>query len=150
MMTFSIPELTRGSAAAIRWTRRLQLWIFLALFAGFAIKVPLFPLHTWLPLAHVAGADGRQRDPGRRAAEDRHLRLRAVQPADAARRHGRAACPGCCGLSVAGIIYGALVALAQTRHQAADRLFQRQPLGLLHAGPVRPQPAGRRRAACCK
>ena len=31
----------------------MQLWIFLALFAGFAIKVPLFPLHTWLPLAHV-------------------------------------------------------------------------------------------------
>ena len=32
---------------------RLQYWVFLALFAGFAIKVPLFPLHTWLPLAHV-------------------------------------------------------------------------------------------------
>src|SRR5205807_8632395 len=31
----------------------MQLWVFLALFAGFAIKVPLFPLHTWLPLAHV-------------------------------------------------------------------------------------------------
>ena len=31
----------------------VQMWIFLALFAGFAIKVPLFPLHTWLPLAHV-------------------------------------------------------------------------------------------------
>ena len=29
------------------------MWIFLALFAGFAIKVPLFPLHTWLPLAHT-------------------------------------------------------------------------------------------------
>ena len=27
--------------------------IFLALAVGFAIKVPLFPLHTWLPLAHV-------------------------------------------------------------------------------------------------
>ena len=31
----------------------LQLLVFLALFAGFAIKVPLFPLHTWLPLAHT-------------------------------------------------------------------------------------------------
>ena len=30
-----------------------QVWVFLALFAGFAVKVPLFPLHTWLPLAHV-------------------------------------------------------------------------------------------------
>ena len=30
-----------------------QWWLFLAFFAGFAIKVPLFPFHTWLPLAHV-------------------------------------------------------------------------------------------------
>lgn len=30
-----------------------QRWVFLALFAGFAIKVPLVPFHTWLPLAHV-------------------------------------------------------------------------------------------------
>ncbi len=30
-----------------------QFWIFLALFVGFAIKVPMFPFHTWLPDAHV-------------------------------------------------------------------------------------------------
>ncbi len=30
-----------------------QGWILLALMAGFAVKVPLFPLHTWLPLAHT-------------------------------------------------------------------------------------------------
>ncbi len=30
-----------------------QFWLFCAFFAGFAIKVPLFPTHTWLPLAHV-------------------------------------------------------------------------------------------------
>lgn len=28
-------------------------WILLALLAGFAVKVPLFPVHTWLPLAHT-------------------------------------------------------------------------------------------------
>ena len=33
--------------------RTTQFWVFLALLAGFAIKVPLFPFHTWLPLAHV-------------------------------------------------------------------------------------------------
>lgn len=33
--------------------RRVQWWLFLAFAAGFAIKVPLFPLHTWLPLAHT-------------------------------------------------------------------------------------------------
>ncbi|PYS30886.1 MAG: NADH-quinone oxidoreductase subunit M [Acidobacteria bacterium] len=31
----------------------LQWWIFLAFFVGFAIKVPMFPFHTWLPDAHV-------------------------------------------------------------------------------------------------
>ena len=31
----------------------LQFWAFLAFFLGFAIKVPMFPFHTWLPDAHV-------------------------------------------------------------------------------------------------
>jgi NADH-quinone oxidoreductase subunit M len=31
----------------------VKVWIALALFVGFAVKVPLFPLHTWLPDAHV-------------------------------------------------------------------------------------------------
>ena len=31
----------------------LQSWIWLAFFVGFAIKVPMFPFHTWLPDAHV-------------------------------------------------------------------------------------------------
>src|SRR3972149_6710713 len=30
-----------------------QIWIFFAFFVGFAIKVPMFPFHTWLPDAHV-------------------------------------------------------------------------------------------------
>jgi NADH-quinone oxidoreductase subunit M len=30
----------------------LQFWLFLAFFLGFAVKVPMFPFHTWLPLAH--------------------------------------------------------------------------------------------------
>lgn len=30
----------------------VQLWLFLAFFAGFAVKVPMFPFHTWLPYAH--------------------------------------------------------------------------------------------------
>lgn len=29
-----------------------QFWLFLAFFIGFAIKVPMFPFHTWLPYAH--------------------------------------------------------------------------------------------------
>ncbi len=33
-------------------TETQQFWIFLAFFSGFAIKVPMFPFHTWLPWAH--------------------------------------------------------------------------------------------------
>ncbi len=31
----------------------LQIWLFFAFFLGFAIKVPMFPFHTWLPDAHI-------------------------------------------------------------------------------------------------
>ena len=54
--TFSIPDLStnlRLAASEGNLPPTFQLAVFLALFAGFAIKVPLFPLHTWLPLAHV-------------------------------------------------------------------------------------------------
>ncbi|MGQ9649712.1 MAG: complex I subunit 4 family protein [Phycisphaerae bacterium] len=38
---------------ALRLPPETQWWLFIAFAAGFAIKVPLFPLHTWLPLAHT-------------------------------------------------------------------------------------------------
>jgi len=48
--TFDIGVLTQ-SAAYMSGTE--QGWVLLALLAGFAVKVPLFPVHTWLPLAHT-------------------------------------------------------------------------------------------------
>ncbi len=36
-----------------RYSANMQSWIFGALFLGFAVKVPIFPFHTWLPDAHV-------------------------------------------------------------------------------------------------
>src|SRR5947209_1548306 len=48
--TFSIPELYR-TAPQIPF--HYAIWLFLAFFLGFAIKVPMFPFHTWLPDAHV-------------------------------------------------------------------------------------------------
>jgi NADH-quinone oxidoreductase subunit M len=41
------------TAAAGRMDATQQGWVLLALLAGFAVKVPLFPVHTWLPLAHT-------------------------------------------------------------------------------------------------
>ncbi|HEX9759177.1 MAG TPA: NADH-quinone oxidoreductase subunit M [Nitrospiria bacterium] len=46
--TFNILELMNGS-----YSPGLQVWLFLAFFAAFAVKVPMFPFHTWLPDAHV-------------------------------------------------------------------------------------------------
>jgi NADH-quinone oxidoreductase subunit M len=40
-------------AAAAQMSPSQQTWVLLALLAGFAVKVPLFPVHTWLPLAHT-------------------------------------------------------------------------------------------------
>ncbi len=37
----------------VLWGKSLQWWAFVLLFVGFAIKVPIVPLHTWLPDAHV-------------------------------------------------------------------------------------------------
>jgi NADH-quinone oxidoreductase subunit M len=45
------------SFAILDWYRLIlpesfQIWLFIAFFFGFAIKVPMFPFHTWLPYAH--------------------------------------------------------------------------------------------------
>lgn len=46
--TFDILELARHG-----FSPTLQSWVFAAFFIGFAVKIPVFPLHTWLPDAHV-------------------------------------------------------------------------------------------------
>ena len=35
------------------FSREMQLWLWLAFFASFAVKIPMWPVHTWLPDAHV-------------------------------------------------------------------------------------------------
>ena len=48
MRSFDISDLMRVQASpAMQW------WIFWAFFVGFAVKVPMFPMHTWLPDAHT-------------------------------------------------------------------------------------------------
>ena len=46
--TTSIPELSEFDIPF-----GMQVWLFLAFFASFAVKVPMWPVHTWLPDAHV-------------------------------------------------------------------------------------------------
>jgi len=51
--TFSIPELADLGAGGA-FTGTFAFLVFGALFLGFAVKVPMWPLHTWLPDAHTA------------------------------------------------------------------------------------------------
>jgi NADH-quinone oxidoreductase subunit M len=52
--TFSYPALVAMlSDGRLTFSSQEQMLLFLAFFVAFAIKVPLFPLHTWLPDAHV-------------------------------------------------------------------------------------------------
>ncbi|KQT48855.1 NADH-quinone oxidoreductase chain 13 [Aureimonas sp. Leaf454] len=46
--TSSIPELLQA-----RFPAEMQTWLWLAFFASFAVKMPMWPVHTWLPDAHV-------------------------------------------------------------------------------------------------
>jgi NADH-quinone oxidoreductase subunit M len=48
--SFSIPYLIENGAGIAKNT---QIWIFAGMFVGFAVKVPMFPFHTWLPDAHT-------------------------------------------------------------------------------------------------
>jgi NADH-quinone oxidoreductase subunit M len=118
-LTFSIPalvesvrDLQQDRAQRDAW-QAVQPYIFLALMAGFAIKVPLVPLHTWLPLAHVeAPTAGSVLLAGvlLKIGSYGFLRLCLPLTPDASVSLG---VPLICTLSVIGIIYGALCALAQ-------------------------------------
>jgi NADH-quinone oxidoreductase subunit M len=90
----------------------LQFWIFIALVAGFAVKVPLVPLHTWLPLAHTQAPTGGSIDlAGILLKLGTYGILRFCLPMlpDATAK----CMPWILWLAVIGIIYGALVSLVQ-------------------------------------
>ncbi len=89
-----------------------SLWLFLGFFVAFAVKVPLFPLHTWLPDAHVeAPTAGSVLLAGVLLKMGTYglLRFNVGLFPDQARRNA----PWIMVLALIGIIYGALVALVQ-------------------------------------
>jgi NADH-quinone oxidoreductase subunit M len=106
--TFDIPALMGRPYAP-----DFQCWVFLAFFVSFAIKVPMFPFHTWLPAAHVEAPTA-----GSVILASVLLKMGAygflrfslpITP------HGtQVFTPYVLWLSVAAILYGGLTALAQS------------------------------------
>src|SRR5712692_3595355 len=105
--TFDVTQMHRhGFDPTLQW------WVFLAFFLGFAIKVPMFPFHTWLPDAHTdAPTAGSVILAAVLLKMGTYGFLRFSLPIlpEASRQF----VPMIAWLSIIGIVYGALVALAQ-------------------------------------
>src|SRR5437870_5567145 len=96
----------------LRIPAQAQLWLFAAFALSFAIKVPLFPFHTWLPDAHVeAPTGGSVILAGVLLKMGTYGFLRFALPLFP--RAVATAAPLVVALAVAGIVYGALVATVQ-------------------------------------
>ena len=96
-----------------RFPAQTQFWLFLAFFASFAVKVPMWPVHTWLPDAHVeAPTAGSVILAGVLLKMGAYGFLRFSLPMlpDASARFA----PLMFALGVIAVIYTSLVALAQT------------------------------------
>ena len=111
--TFDLPTIqVMIHSGQLVLSERTELLLFLAFFVAFAIKVPLFPLHTWLPDAHVeAPTAGSIILAGVLLKMGTYGMIRFCLPLfpEAAHR----AAPYVAALAIIGIIYGALVALVQ-------------------------------------
>jgi NADH-quinone oxidoreductase subunit M len=109
--TFDIGALTANLQEA-HLPLATQTWLFLAFALAFAIKVPVFPFHTWLPDAHTeAPTAGSVILAGVLLKMGTYGFVRLAVPLfpDAA----LAAAPWICVLAVIGIVYGAIVAAVQ-------------------------------------
>jgi NADH-quinone oxidoreductase subunit M len=111
--TFSYPAILDMLAAGrLSFGASEQMWLFLAFFVAFAIKVPLFPLHTWLPDAHVeAPAAGSVMLAAVMLKMGTYGILHFCLPMFPSA--ARECAPWIATLAIIGIIYGALVAMVQ-------------------------------------
>jgi len=111
--TFDLVALqTMVQSGILSFSSRTEMLLFLSFFIAFAIKVPLFPLHTWLPDAHTEAPTAGSVDlAGVLLKTGAYGIIRVCLPLfpQASRR----AAPYIAVLAIISIIYGALVALIQ-------------------------------------
>ncbi len=108
VLSFDYPDLLHTTM-----TPATQMWLMLGFFAAFAVKLPAFLVHSWLPDAHTqAPTAGSVILAGVLLKTGAYGMLRFVVPLfpEAAARFA----PVAMALGVAGILYGAMLALAQT------------------------------------
>jgi len=114
--SFDIQTIVQYARTSLTPTERY--WVFLSLVAGFAVKVPLFPVHTWLPLAHTeAPTAGSVILAGVLLKLGTYGLIRLAVPIGLLAADSSVTFPGLLHflgvLSVIGVIYGALVAWVQ-------------------------------------
>jgi NADH-quinone oxidoreductase subunit M len=111
--SFDLIEITRSlSSGTMLLTTREEFWLFMAFLIAFAIKVPMFPFHTWLPDAHVeAPTAGSVILAGVLLKMGTYGLLRFCLPLFPEAAIDVA--PYISVLAIIGIIYGALVAMVQ-------------------------------------
>jgi len=136
--TFFIPQFHEISSVI---PPDLQLWIFIVFFVGFAIKVPMFPFHTWLPDAHVEAPTaasvilaGVLLKMGTYGFVRFSLPILPEATVELL--------PWLVGLSIIGIIYGALVAMAQKDIKKLVAYSSVSHLGFVMLGLFALNPAG--------
>ncbi len=114
--SFDISAMTHFAQTSLTSTERF--WVLIGLIAGFAVKVPIFPVHTWLPLAHTeAPTAGSVILAGVLLKLGTYGLLRLALPIGLVTADGTAAFPDVVRwmgvLCLIGIVYGALVAWVQ-------------------------------------
>ena len=118
-----------------------QWWVFLAFFLGFAVKVPMFPFHTWLPDAHTdAPTAGSVILAAVLLKMGTYGFIRFSLPI--LPEATLVFVPWVVGLSIVGIIYGALVAMAQSDWKRLVAYSSVSHMGLVTLGLFALTPVG--------